>query len=351
MPVVVLPTMMMICLHMGCRSGIFTLGYALLPPPSGSWGWQIARVHLPVGHEAASWNAAHPSVPEACATPAVFLAADMGVGVPMRGPQGVFIVARLVPSRLDSLWLSWWLMALLLRWRRRSLAALADLLMGFFTNLVVLARFVGFMSQVAMGSACSSSVYAELMSHRRGARRQAGVEVLLPRAAPIPKALPIGSAPALGTLGNTAQERLGGASFHDVVMLSVATNRKLQTRAAGARPSDILRPPRVQQWPRLAAWPLAQGSVTNCLPTQAWVSSQRHQGRAGARMLTRGRRMRASTNKAKEEKEAERPFASRAKGATCGAEVGVAELLLLTFYATTSTAAVRRRAISEVGVA
>ncbi len=72
----------------------------------GSWGWQIARVHLPVGHVAARGSAACPSVPDSCVTPAVLFAADMGVGEPMRGLQGGTIVARLVLSLLDPLWLS-----------------------------------------------------------------------------------------------------------------------------------------------------------------------------------------------------------------------------------------------------
>jgi hypothetical protein len=115
-----------------------------LMSPLGSWGWQIARVHLPVGHEAARGNAASPSMPVSCITPAVFFAADMGVGVPMRGFQGGTIVARLVPSILDSLWLSWWLVALLLRWRRR---------MSFFTDFVDIAVLVGVVGKVTVRTA------------------------------------------------------------------------------------------------------------------------------------------------------------------------------------------------------
>ncbi len=165
----------------------------------------------------------------------------------MRGLQGGYIVARLVPSELDSLWLSWWLMALMLRWRRRSRAAAAALLWGFFTDLVVLAHFMGMMGQAAAVTAYSPLVHAEFMFHRFGARRQSGVEVLLPRAAPTPKALPIGFVLAMGTLGITAQTLLGGASTLVFDMPSVAEGRILPTRAAGARPSDILLPPRVQQ--------------------------------------------------------------------------------------------------------
>ncbi len=138
-------------------------------------------------------------------------------------------------------------MALLLRWRRRSKAAGAALLQGFFTDLVVLAHFVDIVGQKAATTAYSAMVCAELMSHHSGARRQASVEVLLPRAALTPKALPTGSVPALGTLGNTAQEGMGGASTLVVVMLGVARDRTLLTRAAGARPSDIFPPPRLRQ--------------------------------------------------------------------------------------------------------
>ncbi len=53
----------------------------------------------------------------------------------------------------------------------------------------------------------------------------------------------------------------------------------------------------------------------------------------------------------KVKEEAERPFATLANGAEDGAEVGVAKLLFVSYFATTSTAAPRRRAISEVGVA
>ncbi len=63
------------------------------------------------------------------------------------------------------------------------------------------------------------------------------------------------------------------------------------------------------------------------------------------------RRKNASTKETKEKKEAVRPFASSAKGARVGAEVGVAELQLVPYFATTSTAAAWKRAISEVGVA
>ncbi len=176
-------------LHMYCAIGIFSQACGLLPPSLGSWGRQIAQVHLPVGHEAASGNAASPSVSEPCPAPAVFLAADMGVGAPMRGPQAVFIVARLVHSELDPLLLSWWLWALSLRWRRRSMAASADMLKGFFTDLTILAVFVDVVGQVIVLVVGSAVVHAELMSHRCGARRQSGVEVLLPRAVLNPRAL------------------------------------------------------------------------------------------------------------------------------------------------------------------
>ncbi len=233
----------------------------------------------------------------------------------MRGFQGGFIVARLVPSELDSLWLSWWLMALMLRWRRRSRAAAAALLWGFFTDLVVLAHFMGMVGQVAVVTAYSPLVHAEFMSHRFGARRQSGVEVLLPRAAPTPKAPPIGFARAMGTLGAIAQTLLGGASTLGINMPNVAEDQILLIRAAGARPLIILLPPRVQQWPRLAAWSLTEEYVTTCLPAQDWASSQRNRSKAGARMQEGERRRNASTKETKEEEEAGRPFASLAKGA------------------------------------
>ncbi len=232
----------------------------------------------------------------------------------MRGFLSGYIVARIVPSELDPLGLSWWLVELMLRWRMRSRAADAALLWGSFTDLVVLAHFVGMVGQMAVVTAYSPLVHADFMSHRNGVRCQSGVEVLLPRAAPTPKALPVGVVSAMGTSGNTAQTFLGGASTLDGDTPNAAEGRSLLMRAAGARPSDLFLSPRAQ-WPRLAACPLTEVSATACLPAQAWASSQRNRSGAGVRMQEGARRRNASTKEIKEEEEARQPFAILAKGA------------------------------------
>ncbi len=194
----------------------------------------------------------------------------------MRGSQGL-IVARLVLSVLDSLWLSWWMMALMLRWRRRSRAAAAALQWVFFNDYIVLVYLADLMGQPPVDTACSSTVHAEFLLHHRGARRQSGVEALLPRAAPIPKVQPNGFVLVAGTLGLVTRIILGGASVHDFYLHSEAVLWTLRSRAAGARPSDIVRSPRFQQWSRLAAWSLAEEYMMACSPAQAWASSQRFQ--------------------------------------------------------------------------
>ncbi len=138
-------------------------------------------------------------------------------------------------------------MALKLRWRRRSGAAAVALLRAFFIDFIVLAHVTDWVGQSPIDTACSSIVHAEFLLPHRGARRQSSVEALLPRAAPIPRALPIGFALDAGTLGVMTQTTLGGASVHDVCLHSAAVLWTLRSRAAGARPSDIVRLPRFQQ--------------------------------------------------------------------------------------------------------
>ncbi len=63
----------------GSHPGASSRGYAHVPLATGSWGWRIAVVHLPVGHEAASGNAASPSRPICWVSPALAFTVDMGV--------------------------------------------------------------------------------------------------------------------------------------------------------------------------------------------------------------------------------------------------------------------------------
>ncbi len=84
-PAVELPTVTIIYLFGGGRLAISSEVHQMLTPTLGGWGWQIANVHLPVGHEAARGNAASPSMQNSCDAPAVFFAVDMGVGAPKRG--------------------------------------------------------------------------------------------------------------------------------------------------------------------------------------------------------------------------------------------------------------------------
>ncbi len=154
------------------------------------------------------------------------------------------IVARFVPSVLDSLWLSWWLVALVLRWRRRS---------SFFNGLIVFACFMLFVGLLAIVTARTSFAHADFMFPHLGAWRRSSVEVSLPRAAPIPAAQPVGLVPVAGTLGIAAQVSLSGASSLDANMPFMAAAWTLRRRAAGARPTRILPPPRVTKGSRLAA--------------------------------------------------------------------------------------------------
>ncbi len=170
----------------------------------------------------------------------------------MRGPQGL-IVVRLVPSLLVPLLLSWWLSALMLRWRRRSRAADATLLRAFFNDYIVLARIANLMGQSPVDTACSSVAHADFLHHHRGAVRLTSVEALLPRAAPIPKVLPNGFVLEAGTLGVMTQTILSGASLHGLYLHSAAVLWTLRSRAAGARPSDFVPFPRFWQRSRLTA--------------------------------------------------------------------------------------------------
>jgi hypothetical protein len=63
----------------GSQPGTSSRGCVPVPLATESWGWQIAVVHLPVGHEAASGNAASPSRPICWVSPALAFTVDMGV--------------------------------------------------------------------------------------------------------------------------------------------------------------------------------------------------------------------------------------------------------------------------------
>ncbi len=221
---------------------------------------------------------------------------------------------------------------------------MAALFWDSFSISFVFAYIVKLRSIVAADTASSPSVYAGCIFHPGGVIRRSDVEAPLPRAAPTPAVTPDVVEPRAGTFAVMAQTCMGGASTLVGIAPYVAIVRALPSRGAVARAPDRVTSPRFR-WPRLSACPLSEVTLTACLPAQAWASSQRSSG--GSRGRRRAGGMMRSCFTRKETKEARLPFATTSKGNLITAEVGVAEVVLMTICATTSTAAEGR----AVGVA